>query len=331
VSGSDAEGAAVAPEEEQAWQRHPNGRWIVGEPGNQPDVVAVPPALDRRRSDIVIDGARVGRLDFRAVSLRGVSHLESGKPRQDAYLVTASRDERWLVGCVADGVSQGKLSHKAAELAGQEIVGALLDHLNELDAAGEDADLLSLPWKHGAAEANTAIKDAFMRKLRSTAGHAEVQSVTEADARAYMSSTAVAFVVATGPGPDGCYPAAVTVAAGDSSAFLLSDGGWRPVTEVKGEGQEVASSAVRPLPRDLADVRMEPVLLALRPGDVLAVITDGVGDPLGAGRGVVGAFLAEQWRTPPDTLEFAHHVAFYRKTFVDDRTAVVVWVASEPA
>jgi hypothetical protein len=45
---------------------------------------------------------------------------------------------------------------------------------------------------------------------------------------------------------------------------------------------------------------------------------------------VVGAFLAGRWQEPPDPLEFAHHVGFYRKTFVDDRTAVVVWVAPEP-
>jgi hypothetical protein len=138
-----------------------------------------------------------------------------------------------------------------------------------------------------------------------------------------MSSTAVAFVVATAPDAEGVHRAVVAPIAGDSSALRLRDGAWSPVTEVKGEGQEVASSAVRPLPRE---TKPEPVPLSLRTGDVLTVISDGIGDPMGSGSGVVGRFFTEVWAEPPDTIEFAHQVGFYRKTFMDDRTVVTVWV-----
>jgi hypothetical protein len=91
---------------------------------------------------------------------------------------------------------------------------------------------------------------------------------------------------------------------------------------VKNEGAEIASSAVSPLPRRAV---VRPEVRYLRGGDVLTVITDGIGDPLGSGQGVVGRFLAEMWREPPDLLAFAQHAAFYRKSFADDRTAVVIW------
>ncbi|GIF73798.1 protein phosphatase 2C domain-containing protein [Asanoa siamensis] len=309
------------------WRRHPNGRWIVGDPGNQPAVVATPAVLVRRRPDLAVDGCRVGSLDYRAASLRGLSHLETGKPRQDSYAVAVTRDGHWLVGCVADGVSAGKLSHRAADLACEKIVSELIDGLAE---AGIEADLGKLRWDAAVDSANDAIKNEFLRTLRSSRNQQqeiEADEVTLADVRQHMSSTAVAFVVATHPGPDGTHRSLVTAIAGDSSALLLRDGAWSPVTAVKGAGDEVASSEVRPLPRV---VTPEPNAIQLRPGDVLAVISDGIGDPMGSGGGVVGRFLAEQWTSPPDTIEFAHQVGFYRRTFVDDRTAVAVWTAAEP-
>ncbi|MBO3737811.1 protein phosphatase 2C domain-containing protein [Actinoplanes flavus] len=301
---------------EVAWARHPNGRWIVGDAGNQPSVVAVPPVLVRRRPDVTLDGGRVGMLDYRAASLRGIGHLETGKPRQDSYVVTVTRDDHWLVGCVADGVSDGRMSHRAADLACEKLAAELIDGL----AAGPAADLDRLDWAAGVAGVNAAIHREFLHT-------AKVEEAALADVRTLMSTTAVAFAVATQADADGTHRAVIASLAGDSAALVLDGDGWRPVTAVKGEGEEVASNAVRPLPRE---VEPEPVTLTLRPGDVLAVITDGIGDPLGGGGGVVGRFLAEQWAEPPDTIEFANQVGFYRKTFMDDRTVIAVWVAPEP-
>ena len=313
-----------APEAEpgKPWRRHPNGRWIVGDAGGQPDVVGLPPALVRRRPDVSVDGGRVAAIDYRAASLRGLGQLESGKPRQDSYVVTVARDDALLVGCVADGVSEGRLSHRAADLACEKIVGELIDNLT---ADGPDADLTCLRWGAAVSAANIAIKKDFLERWRSAHRDDGIDDdrVEYADIREHMSSTAVAFVVATRPDAQGVYRSVVAAIAGDSSALWLRDGVWAPVTEVKGEGQEVASSGVRPLPRETTP---EPVPLSLRSGDVLTVITDGIGDPMGSGGGVVGRFFQEVWATPPDTIEFAHQVGFYRRTFMDDRTVVTVWV-----
>jgi hypothetical protein len=105
-------------------------------------------------------------------------------------------------------------------------------------------------------------------------------------------------------------------------ALLLDDGVWRALTPMKDGRAEIAATAVDPLPRT---VRIKPAAHYLRPGQALAVMTDGLSDPLGSGAGDVGAFLATHWATPPDALAFASQVGFYRRSFADDRTAVVVW------
>jgi hypothetical protein len=137
-----------------------------------------------------------------------------------------------------------------------------------------------------------------------------------------MSATAVVFIVSAVPAPDSGFPCAVAVAAGDSSALLLTDGQWRPITAVKNDGADIASSVVEPLPRQ---VTVRPTTHHLGRCEALVVITDGLGDPLGTGRGVVGRFLSAMWARPPDLLAFPQQAGFYRRTFTDDRTAVVVW------
>jgi hypothetical protein len=332
--GHGSQGAGIldecpSPDEPAAeWWRHEDGRWVVGDAGGQPATVVVPAGLAPTRPDTILDGARVGDIAYRAVSLRGLSHRQSGKPRQDAYQLRVSANHLWLAGCVADGVSSGDYSHLAADLACREITRVLAEALGEHPALESRHDwqrlAKSLPWQQAVDRANAAI--VARANASSESGEdtpqAEVARRDARQVRQVMATTAVAFVVAAAPTAEGDIPYAVAVASGDSSALVLSEGQWHPVTSVKNAGAEVASNAVLALPRE---VDVEPTGGFLRPGDALAVISDGVGDPLGSGTGVVGRFLAAAWSRPPELLSFAEHVAFYRKTFVDDRTAALVW------
>jgi serine/threonine protein phosphatase PrpC len=318
----------AADEPVAEWWRHEDGRWVVGEAGGQPDTVVMPSGIAPTRPDTILDGARLGEIAYRAVSLRGLSHRHSGKPRQDAYQLRVSANRLWLAGCVADGVSSGDYSHLAADLACREITRVLAEALGEHPAvqSADDWPLLaaSLPWQQAVDRASAAIV-ARASSSGESGDDTPQAGPARRDAhqvRQVMATTAVAFVVAAASTADGEIPFAVTVASGDSSALLLSGGQWHPVTSVKNVGAEVASNAVLALPRE---VQVEPKGGVLRPGEALAVISDGVGDPLGSGTGVVGRFLAAAWSRPPELLSFAEHVAFYRKTFVDDRTAALVW------
>lgn len=343
MTGSEgaAAGSAAASATDPGWWRHDNGRWVIEDAGRQPEITPSPaPGRAGTRPDTVVDGGHLGGLSYRATSQRGFGHQHLGIPRQDAYLLRPTPDRRWLVGCVADGVSENKLSHEAADLVCQETTVRLGRGLTALDADPAGAGFAArwpeivaeaLPWAEVVDAANHAVsraaKTAVRERLVREGDTAELTSFettpwTDAHARKVMSSTAVIFAVSTVAAADGGFPATVAVAAGDSGALLLDRGAWSPLTAVKNDGAPIASSAVEPLPRA---VHIRPAARMLLPGQALVVVTDGLGDPLGSGSGVVGRFLATMWETPPELFAFAGQVGFYRKSFTDDRTAVAIW------
>jgi protein phosphatase 2C-like protein len=305
------------------WWVHGNGRWVVGEAGRQPETVAVPAEVAGTRPDTSCDGARLGDLDYRAVTLRGLSHCQAGKPRQDAYLLRISANREWLVGCVADGVSAAPFSHLAAEVACRTITrvlaGALGGQPPVTEPGGWDKLVSDLPWQEAVDQGSAAI---VARAAAGLPGRDPAVPLDARQVRGTMATTAVAFAVAATRTPDGLVPFGVAVASGDSSALTLSRGRWHPLTTLKNTGQEIASNAVLALPRE---VTVTPLSGFLQPSDALVVVSDGIGDPLGQGSGAVGQFLAAHWSQPPDLFSFAGQAAFYRKGFTDDRTVTAVW------
>jgi serine/threonine protein phosphatase PrpC len=306
-----------------AWRRHEDERWIVGDPGRQHEMVPYPADLATSRPDTTIDGANLGQIEYRAVSLRGFSHWGKREPRQDAYLLRISANGQWLVGCVADGVGQSKYAHMAADIACREITGHIVAALDEQlpITAPDDWRKLAgeLPWQQAVEQANAAM---MAKASTGTRESGETGPLDAHTVRGAMATTAVGFAVAAVPAEDGQLPFTLAVAAGDSSALILSEGRWDPITAVKNAGSDVASNDVLALPRD---VEVAPVTGFLPPGAALVVVTDGIGDPMGSGTGEVGQFLAAHWSRPPDLFAFAAHAAFYRRGFTDDRTAVAVW------
>ncbi|WP_170285485.1 protein phosphatase 2C domain-containing protein [Micromonospora palomenae] len=281
----------------------------------------------------MIDGADIGSITYRAASVRGLSHQERGEPRQDAYVVRFTRDLHWLVGCIADGVSSAKRSHEAAAAICDRITDILVDHLIEnppSDPSEWAQEARAIPWDWAVGAANGAVADLarpYLAKASKRRGEpddlvTQKAPVPHAHARTIMSATALAFAVATEPSSDGTYRAMLANVAGDSAAFLLERDLWMPLTQIKNEGEHIFSSTVKSLPDD---AQVVPKPLHLRPGQSLIMMTDGLGDPLGGATGSVSRFLGVNWRTPPDLLAFAQHLAFYRKTFTDDRTAVAIW------
>lgn len=325
------------------WWRHEDGRWVVGDAGRQALIVPLPAKPAQTRPDTVVDGARVGRLDYRAVSLRGLAHQHRGDPRQDAYLVRPTPNGRWLVACVADGVSEGTYSHEAADLVCQEFTRVLAVALRDAsDKADAPSVLAGLPWQAAVREASESIRLAATRlvreaerRRRSSGDPAsaappeepEQRDLSDGEASRMMAAALVAAVVSARPGPDGRH-AYVVAGVGDCAGLTLADGAWTPLTHVKNQGAEIASSVVQGLPRASAAADLVTGR-SLAPGEALLLITDGIGDSLGGGRGLVGRFLASRWSTAPDLLTFAHDAAFYRRTHTDDRTAVMVWTRPE--
>lgn len=296
--------------------------YSVGDVGNAARTVQPrPDDTEWHRRDTVLDGviirdrAEQPVLELRAASVRGLSHRHYGTVRQDEYGYRTTRDGRYLVVAVADGVSNSKLSHKAAALVCRVGSDAVAKDLET--TAPEDLDWPDLiAWLSGEIVALARSVPA-PRTDGEEPGYREVAAV--------MAATALFAVIDLHPAGDAL--TAHVFAVGDSPAWVLRDGTqWEPLLEVKNSGEGVATSTTRALPLRSRTAGMA-TRATVRPGDVLVLMSDGISDPLGDGTGSVGRFLADAWREPPAPLAFAAQVDFARRTHDDDRTAVAIWVA----
>jgi len=313
VTGEEADEPS-SPEQE-TWAGSRLEPYSVGDPGRA--ALEVTPALPESPhdpADTQLDGGVHGPFVIRAASMRGTSHRYSGMPRQDEYaLCTCGQD--WLIAAVADGVSAGELSHVAAALAARGAAGFIRDRL------ADSPSLESLPWMDMLGEVAGRIVLHGQRRLSS---EESAVTLTAADVARSMATTLVVLVVEMTPQVDGQRRGSV-LSLGDTSVFQLgADGAWEPVTSVKNAGAAVSTSATAALPY-LPSYAVEPIPVVIGSGEGLFVMTDGVGDPLGTGTGVVGDFLASAWREPPDLLSFGAQVGFARRSYDDDRTVVGIW------
>lgn len=264
-----------------------------------------PPSGSDYRPDSLVDGWSTGHMELRLASVRGYSHRFSGTPRQDDAVVAFHRPTDSIVFAVADGVSNARYSAVGAGLACRTAVSVLA---NGLDAGR------SVAW--------TPLAQSVALKLTEHAeGAGLLGAGVDRPVAADYATTLVAGHVA--PGPAGGLVATM-IQIGDSGAWVLADGEFVDVLAPKtSPGATVVSSAVLALP-SLPEV-VPPVTVDVGPDDVLLVGTDGVGDPLGDGTGMVGDLLREVLREPPPPLGWAHAVDFSRETFDDDRTLLAVW------
>ena len=299
--------------------------YVVGDPGRAArEVIAALPHDPKDPVDTALDGATAGALVARAASSRGTAHRHSGIPRQDDYAL-CTVDDRWVVVAVADGVSAGPLSHLAATLASRGACALVRD------ALCSSHDLAAVPWSEILATLAGGIIRLGQERIGgskpdngSQPDAARASNVSSSEVAGTMATTLVVAVIAVDPRDDGARTG-VVLPLGDTSAFALSaDGEWSPITRVKNEGADVATSATVALPYLPANP-IEPFAVTLEPGAAIFLMTDGVGDPLGRGDGPVGRFLATEWAEPPDMLSFAGQVAFARRSYDDDRTVVGVW------
>lgn len=293
----------------------------VGDPGRAAAVPSYPDPENWDRPDTVIDGVQLKTVDgspameLRAASVRGRSHRFEAKTRQDAYAYRC--DGRFVVAGVADGVSSGSLSHVAANIVSRHGCQMIVERL--VNAPPADID-----WSEILRLLAINVISAGHRQLllsRPDAGQLNPVEVAR-----YLSATALFAVVEMRP-VDGYRPVHI-FAYGDTSCWILRPGtGWEPQQPVKNQGAVVASSETKGIP---AVPKQAPpaIRTQLADEDTLLLITDGIGDPLGDGKGTVGAFLARMWRRPPAPLEFAAHVDFARRSHDDDRTALAIWPAA---
>jgi serine/threonine protein phosphatase PrpC len=276
----------------------------VGHPareGHLPGRLAAPST----RSAVAADGVQVGDdLLLRAASVRGAGHRHEGGAREDCYAVRLAGGGAYVVVAVADGVSAAAAGGAGAAAAAAESSKALQRALTtrspeQVDAAGLMRHVARQMTRHAGGDA------------------------CEQDSAALACTLAVAVVPVTSASTWPVW----TARLGDATAAVLDADGWQFAFDGGDAGGDGGVYALPLHPR-----RVQTAWVELCEGAALVVCTDGLADPLGNGRGEVGAWLADRWAEPPSWAGFAVDVAFDRATYTDDRTAVGVWAgqASRP-
>jgi hypothetical protein len=240
--------------------------------------------------DTVLEAGRVGALEVRAASTRCSTRRVDGEVRQDAMAVMAVQD-RLVLAAVADGVGAAPEVYRGVQVALRHAVGHLASVLPR--APLEQVDL--------TAALTTA--DRAVRAAGSDPGD--------------RSTTLTVAVVAARVAAGGHLLRAARV--GDSSAFLLSAGEFRPLFA------ERTTETLGPLPENspAPDRRAEQVDDLLAPGEALVLASDGVRGPLR--ETAAGSYLARSWARPPGPFAYLRQLRSTLRFREDNRTAAVIW------
>lgn len=119
------------------------------------------------------------------------------------------------------------------------------------------------------------------------------------------------------------------VRVGDSTAFTLSEETWTELFDPGDPDDGMLSLATPALPSE--EPKIELARCELRAGEVLVLVTDGVGDPLRDGPTTVAPGLAAGLASPPHPLVLAAQTDFSRQGCGDDRTLLGLWFGAGSA
>ncbi|MER7182894.1 protein phosphatase 2C domain-containing protein [Streptomyces hyaluromycini] len=257
------------------------------------------------QNGIAADEATVGAFAIRAASVIGPGHRCDlpAEPRQDSYRIGRSRDSRYAIVAVADGLSSAAWSDAGATTASSQAVTLLREQIETVGFGGLDA------------------KELYGRIAESVAAQAAGRGVGPA----HMATVLITAVLAE---PDANGVAEAWVAwLGDSSAWTLDPRVplWRiSAGDAKDRTAAVVSNEVAGRLPDTPQLARDHYV-TLAPGAALALVTDGIGDAWADQAGNVNEYFANAWRSPVPATRFTADVGFDAPQCLDDRTAVVVW------
>jgi serine/threonine protein phosphatase PrpC len=289
----------------------------VGDPGRLDLIESTVDDMCAGVSDTALDFFSLTPFEIRAASTRGFSHRYSGAPRQDSYAIHSSED--WLVCAVADGVSQGRFSHIAAEVAARASVRLLTRTIGK-------------PWADPVANFDG---EDFVRRLNETivreARHRQIFKVPEgateeeltSQVRRQMASTLIVCAVSRVLHDRKAEVILLNV-AGDCSGFMLDKKGFNKIGGGKQIDAPIHDTSVRPLP---GNVKITETFTELDGGCAIVLVSDGIGDPFGEGDSSAAKYSAGFLQTPPRPADLFELINFKQRSFDDDRTMVGIWLS----
>ena len=253
---------------------------------------------------------------LRAASLAGVRHRLAGHPGEDAFAWV--RTGAAIVLAVADGVGSVAGSGPAARRAVDAACSAAAAVLETRapDVGVEPAGVEPVGVEPVGVEAGTVPDDSAGASVVDLEGACR-EAIAAAQVAVAGGRGATTLVVAAVADDGSCRLARV----GDSTALVLSGSEWEEL--FAGPDPERASTATSALPAD--EPAVETAGARITAGEVLVLVTDGIGDPLRDGPGTVAPGLAAALAVPPSPLGIAWAADFSRQGCHDDRTVLALW------
>jgi serine/threonine protein phosphatase PrpC len=290
------------------------------------------------RPDSVLDAGTAGKLAVRAASVRGYAHRwarpgGTSSVRQDEYAIGLSTDRESLLIAVADGVSAGPRSHRAAHIATRGALRAIKAALDEAKFSNQNETQESKFDRFVKLDYKTMLHEQLSRDIAVLASkeiNIDLKSIDNIDAElmrrltSVMATTLIVGIISCHPDKNGKYSGVLVPVAGDSSAWKLCDENWTPLTHIKDPGSEIFESSTSAIPA-LTPKSLESQRITLSSGEALILMTDGLSDPLGKGENELGRQLAKDWAHPPDKWLFGQQLDFHAPGHGDDRTVVAIW------
>lgn len=250
---------------------------------------------------LAADEATIGAVSLRAASMVGPGHRceAPAGPRQDAYAIRCSRDGRWIVVAVADGIGSAAKSDMGASIAVSAASRAAVRYLD----AGSQPD-----------EINP--REVFRETASLMISAADSRNVTYTD----FGSLLLLLVAPTSLDvADACW----VVGNGDLSVWCARDA---HLDQVYGPRKDAfdPNTVTSALPSEHATA-VKAAWLRILPGAALALVTDGMGDPFQDSQSVRDYFARRWSEGAPPLMSFVKDVDFQAPGHDDDRTAIVLW------
>ncbi|MDI2127781.1 protein phosphatase 2C domain-containing protein [Yinghuangia seranimata] len=248
---------------------------------------------------MVVDGGRVGRLTARVGAVRGDLHTQQGVPRQNCVATGPDPSGSWTISIICDGVD----GSYAPELAAQVAVRSTYRAVARMVAADRHENW---DWTTTLAAVQTDLRTRLT----------EIGSRARTLGRPAPATRLAVLVTAAEPLQDDRVDMAVL---GDSTILRLAEGGWRAPLGIRETPGDVPTPA---LP-DQGTEHVRVCRTTWRPSDALVVMTGGFAESLGATSGALAARLAEDWRRPPELLDFLRDIAQGSRN--DDGAVIALW------
>lgn len=250
-------------------------------------------------------------------SIRGLSHMAEGKPRQDSYAVESVElgDSKWIIVAMCDGLSSSEFSEIASSSLAQiacQSVGVAIKRRAILPTDANE--LMRLSFGNEINERFNKWRDSQRRSLQREGKETSEAFLTTLQIVVIEIVSDFANVTFMQPAGDGT----LITGCQEESASSLNDMKWTVHVSPSG------SSAVRPF--GSGEVDMKEITIKLDPGQVLIASTDGM-DVLASGSDMAEKLLREVKKPHMGIADTARWISFLGRstTDYDDRTSLLVW------